>query len=66
MLKDTTTGKSEGYELVGPGEEDYDAEIMKILMSGPLGQAITNKKVGDMVELSTPRGNRRLEVTKVD
>lgn len=66
MLKDISTSKSEGYELVGPGEEDYDADIMKILMSGPLGQAITGKKVGDMVELSTPRGNRRLEVTKVD
>jgi transcription elongation factor GreA len=66
MLKDTTTGKSEGYELVGPGEEDYDADIMKILMSGPLGQAITNKKVGDMVELATPRGVRRLEVTKIE
>ena len=59
-------GGSEGYELVGPGEEDYDADIMKILMSGPLGQAITGKKVGDMVELSTPRGIRKLQVTKVD
>lgn len=65
MLKDLSTGKQEGYELVGPGEEDYDADIMKILMSGPLGQAIQGKKVGDIVELSTPRGKRKLEVTEV-
>ncbi|MBC7817501.1 MAG: transcription elongation factor GreA [Planctomycetaceae bacterium] len=65
MLKDLSNGKKEGYELVGPGEEDYDADIMKILLSGPLGQAIQGKKVGDVVELTTPRGKRKLEVTEV-
>ena len=65
MLKDLSNGKKEGYELVGPGEEDYDADIMKILLSGPLGQAIQGKKVGDLVELNTPRGKRKLEVTEV-
>jgi transcription elongation factor GreA len=66
MLKDLSNGKQEGYELVGPGEEDYDADIMKILLSGPLGQAIQGKKVGDIVELSTPRGQRRLQVMTID
>jgi len=65
MLKDLSNSKKEGYELVGPGEEDYDADIMKILLSGPLGQAIQGKKVGDVVELSTPRGKRKLEVIDV-
>lgn len=65
MLKDLSNNKKEGYELVGPGEEDYDADIMKILMSGPLGQALQGKKVGDVVEFSTPRGIRKLEVTEV-
>lgn len=65
MLKDLSNNKKEGYELVGPGEEDYDADVMKILLSGPLGQAIQGKKVGDLVELSTPRGLRKLEVTEV-
>ena len=65
MLKDLSNNKKEGYELIGPGEEDYDADIMKILLSGPLGQAIQGKKVGDVVMLSTPRGERKLEVTEV-
>ena len=65
MLKDLSNSKKEGYELVGPGEEDYDADIMKILLSGPLGQAIQGKKVGDVVELTTPRGKRKLEVIDV-
>ena len=66
MLKDLNNGKKEGYELVGPGEEDYDADIMKILLSGPLGQAIQGKKVGEAVELTTPRGVRKLEVISVN
>ena len=65
MLKDLSNNKKEGYELIGPGEEDYDADIMKILLSGPLGHAIQGKKVGDVVELSTPRGQRKLEVIEV-
>ncbi len=65
-LKDLNNGKKEGYELVGPGEEDYDADIMKILLSGPLGQAIQGKKVGEQVELTTPRGIRKLEIISVN
>ena len=65
MLMDLTNNKKEGYELVGPGEEDYDADIMKILLSGPLGQAIQGKKAGDVVEFTTPRGQRKLQITEV-
>jgi transcription elongation factor GreA len=64
-LKDLATGKSESYELVGPGEEDYDSDVMKILLSGPLGKALQGKKVGDEVEFAAPRGKRKLSVTKI-
>ena len=64
-LNDLATGKSESYELVGPGEEDYDSDVMKILLSGPLGKALQGRKVGDEVEFATPRGKRKLSVTKI-
>jgi len=64
-LNDLVTGKSESYELVGPGEEDYDSDVMKILLSGPLGKALQGKKVGDEVEFATPRGKRKLSLTKI-
>jgi transcription elongation factor GreA len=64
-LNDLATGISESYELVGPGEEDYDSDVMKILLSGPLGKALQGKKVGDEVEFATPRGKRKLSVTKI-
>jgi len=56
----------EAYELVGPGEEDYDGDVMKILTSSPIGQAMIGKKVGDRVEVDIPAGKLRLEIISID
>ena len=55
----------EVYELVGPGEEDYDGDILKILTSSPLAQAMLHKKVGDKFEAEIPAGILKLEVVKI-
>jgi transcription elongation factor GreA len=64
-VKDLAFNDEETYEFVGPGEEDYDTDIMKIVSSGPLAVALMGKKVGDVAEFATPRGNRKLEVVKI-
>ncbi len=61
-VKDLSDGMEEVYELVGPGEENYDGEIMKILTSSPLAQAMLGKKVGDQVEAAIPNGTIKLEI----
>ena len=65
-VKDMSDGLEEKYELVGPGEEDYDGEIMKILTSSPVAQAMIGKKVGDQVETEIPNGTLRLEITAIE
>lgn len=65
-VKDLEYGDEEQYEFVGPGEEDYDCEPMKILTNSPLAQAMLNKKVGDIAEANTPNGVVRLEIVKID
>lgn len=52
----------ECYQFVGPGEEDYSGEIMKVLVSSPLAQQIMNHKVGDVIEVDTPGGKIKYEV----
>ncbi len=47
VIKDLDSGEHETYELVGPGDEDYDNN--KILSSSPRGQALLGKKCGDKV-----------------
>lgn len=59
-------GDEEMYELVGPGEEDYDGDIMKILTNSPIGAAMMGKKVGDVAEVSTPRGVRKMQILKIE
>lgn len=55
----------ESYEFVGPGEEDYDCEPMKILTSGPLAKALEGKKVGDKVSYETPTGMQEVEILNI-
>ena len=65
-VKDLSDGSLEQYEFVGPGEEDYTGDVMKILTTSPLATGMMNKKVGDNVEVSVPRGTLRYQVTSID
>jgi transcription elongation factor GreA len=64
-VKDLDMGDLETYEFVGPGEEDYTGDVMKILTSSPLASALAGKKVGDQVEVEVPRGTLKLEVAEI-
>ena len=65
-VKDLSDGMEEVYELVGPGEEDYDGDILKILTSSPLAQSMLHKKVGDKFEAEVPNGTLNLEVVAIE
>lgn len=64
-LKDLDANIEEIYQLVGPGEEDYNGEIMKILCSSPLAQQLLRHKVGDRLDVKTPGGVVRYEVVAI-
>jgi len=65
-VKDLSDGSEEAYELVGPGEEDYDGDVMKILTSSPIATAMLGMKVGDKVEVDIPRGKLRMEIVGIE
>lgn len=52
--------ETEEFELVGPGEEDYDNN--KILASSPMGQAMMGKKNGDSFEVQAPAGVLKYQI----
>lgn len=64
-VRDLSDDTEEQYELVGPGEEDYDGDVMKILTSSPIGQGLMGKKVGEQVEVDIPRGTLKMEVVAI-
>ena len=61
-VKNLDDGDVEQYEFVGPGDEDYSEEVMRILTNSPLASALMGKKVGDQVEYEAPIGVLRYEV----
>lgn len=65
-LKDTEADVEEIYQLVGPGQEDYSGEVMKILVSSPVAQQLLNHKVGDRILVTTPGGKIHYEILAID
>ena len=62
-VRDLDGGDEEVYELVGPGDEDYDNN--KILTTSPIGQGLLGKKQGDVAEIRVPRGMLRYQVMEI-
>ena len=59
----TEKGKRQKYQLVGSAE----AKPLegKISNESPVGQALLEHKVGDVVEVTTPAGVTKLKISKV-
>jgi len=62
-IKDLDSGESEVYDLVGPGDEDYDNN--KILTTSPRGQGLLGKKIGEIAEIKVPRGTLRYQIVDI-
>ena len=57
-------GKSVKYTIVGSAEAS-PAE-MKLSNESPVGKALVGHKRGEQVTITTPRGKRKLKITKID
>ena len=62
-IKNLDSGEFEIYELVGPGDEDYDNN--KILTGSPIGQGLMGKKVGEVAEIQVPMGKLRFKILEI-
>ena len=62
-VKDLDLEEEETFELVGPGDEDYNNN--KILTSSPIGQGLLGKKRGEVAEIQVPMGTLRFEVLEI-
>jgi transcription elongation factor GreA len=57
-------GKSQKYTIVGSAEAN--PREYKLSNESPVGKALVGRKRGDEVVVQTPRGERRLKITKID
>jgi transcription elongation factor GreA len=57
-------GKSTKYTIVGSAEASPGE--MKLSNESPVGKALIGRKRGEEVVFSTPKGERKLKITKID
>jgi transcription elongation factor GreA len=62
-VKDLDQGEEEIFQLVGPGEEDYNQN--KILITSPIGQGLLGKRQGEVAEIQVPMGKLRFEIVEI-
>src|SRR5262245_10403220 len=62
-VKELDSGEEETFELVGPGDEDYNHN--KILTTSPIGQGLLGKKQGEVAEIQVPMGTMRYEILEL-
>jgi transcription elongation factor GreA len=55
---------TETYQMVGPKEAD--PENGRISYESPIGQALMNHQVGDVVLVDIPAGNIKLKIIKIE
>ena len=63
-VKDEKTGKSVKYTIVGSAEAR--PEEHKLSNESPVGKALVGHKRGEEVSFATPKGERRLKITKIE
>lgn len=62
-LSDEDSGEEQTYQIVGAVESDIKSGLLSI--TAPLARALIGKAVGDSVEVTTPRGSKAYEITRV-
>lgn len=62
-LADEDTEEVSTYRLVGSYEADASAGRLSV--TSPLGRALIGKRLGDAVEVTTPRGHKSYEIINI-
>lgn len=63
-IEDGANGERLTYTIVG--EHEADIKKRRISLSAPVARALLGKRVGDEVEVQTPKGKREVEVAAVE
>ncbi len=64
VLADCDTDEESTYQIVGEVESDIQSGLLSI--TAPLARALIGKNVGDVVEVTTPKGSKDYEIVSVD
>ena len=64
-IENVKTGKQSKYKIVGSGSNETNPKEGKISDESPIGKALMEKSVGDVVEVETPGGAVAFKVIEI-
>ncbi len=64
-LRDVDSEDEDCYRLVGETSDDLPDDYVEVTQNSPMGQALMRARVGDVVRVSLPRGDRRYEIVEI-
>lgn len=62
-IADGETGDESTYLILG--EDESDPKAGRISVASPLARALIGKKAGDIAQVRTPKGEREVEIVKI-
>lgn len=63
-IEDSDSGETQRYVIVG--EHEADIKKGRISIGAPVARALIGKEIGDTVTVTSPKGKREVEVTKIE
>ena len=64
VVTDLETEKKNSYKIVGADEADIEKNLISV--SAPLGKAMINKSLNDVIEVVTPSGVKEYQINSIN
>ena len=64
-LRDLDDDSEDLYRLVGEASGNFDADEIEVTTASPMGEALMKRRVGEMVKVDLPRGDKRFEILEL-
>jgi transcription elongation factor GreA len=64
-LRDVDKGSEDLFRVVGETSGDFSDDYVEVTQGSPMGQALMRARVGEVVRVDLPRGEKRFEVVEI-
>lgn len=64
-LRDTDTGRTDLFKLVGEFSDDPPDDYDEVTASSPMGEALMKARVGETIRVNAPRGVKHFKVVEI-
>lgn len=64
-LRNVATEEEELVSLVGQTSGSFDSDYIEVTPTSPMGEALMKARVGEVVRVDLPRGEKRFEIVEI-